>query len=203
MPLATNPSVIALAGPNGAGKSTAGPKLLKQTLGVTEFVNADVIAQGLSGFSPEGAAIAAGRIMLARLKQLARQQRTFAFETTLSGRAYAPWLARLLAEGYQFRLIYLWLASPELALARVADRVRLGGHDIPRKRVVRRYHAGLRNFFDLYRPMATNWRLYDNSAGRSPKLVAAGEGSAVTQVQEESTWRRILRLIEARGESEP
>ena len=196
MSFASNPSVIALAGPNGAGKSTAGPRLLKEALGVYEFVNADLIAQGLSGFSPESMAIAAGRIMLGRLKQLAQQRKTFAFETTLSGRAYAVWLARLLAEEYQFHVIYLWLASPELALARVGDRVRLGGHDIPRKTVVRRYHAGLQNFFDLYRPMATNWRLYDNSAGRFPRLVASGHRSAVTQVDDESTWTLILKLVE-------
>jgi len=193
---AVSPSVIALAGPNGAGKSTAGPKLLKETLGVTEFVNADVIAQGLSGFSPESMAFAAGRIMLGRLKQLAHHRRTFAFETTLSGRAHARWLARLLAEGYQFHLTYLWLASPELALARVADRVRQGGHNVPRATVERRYHAGLRNFFHLYRTMATNWRLYDNSAGRFPRLVAIGHGSAVTEVEDASTWAGIVRSVE-------
>ena len=88
----SSPSLIALAGPNGAGKSTAGPSLLKDTLGVTEFVNADLIAQGLSPFAPEAAAVAAGRVMLARLRDLARRRATFAFETTLAGRAYAPWI---------------------------------------------------------------------------------------------------------------
>src|SRR5262245_60452014 len=99
------PTVIALAGPNGAGKSTAGPRLLRETLGVTVFVNADVIAQGLAAFEPERVAVAAGRLMLARLRELGRQRKTFAFETTLAGRAYAPWLDGLLGQGYEFDLV--------------------------------------------------------------------------------------------------
>jgi predicted ABC-type ATPase len=152
------PSLIALAGPNGAGKSTAGPALLKDTLGVTEFVNADLIAQGLSPFAPETAALAAGRIMLTRLRHLARRRVTFAFETTLAGRAYAPWIARLIDSGYELHLVFLWLRNPELAIQRVADRVRQGGHNVPKEVVRRRYHRGLDNFRRIYRPLATTWR---------------------------------------------
>jgi predicted ABC-type ATPase len=190
------PSLIALAGPNGAGKSTAGPSLLKDTLGITEFVNADLIAQGLSPFAPDRAAVAAGRIMLARLRDLARQRATFAFETTLAGRAYVRWIAGLIDRGYLFHVIFLWLPSPEHAIARVADRVRRGGHHVPDEVVRRRYHGGLRNFFRLYRPMAESWRLYDNTRGVVPHLVARGGRAAATRVFDDLTWRRVTRGIE-------
>lgn len=190
------PSIVALAGPNGAGKSTAGPDLLRETLGLTEFVNADLIAQGLSPFAPDRAAVAAGRIMLQRLRELAQRRATFAFETTLSGRAYAPWIARLAAAGYQFHVTFLWLPSPEQAIARVADRVRRGGHDVPEHVVRRRYHAGLRNFFALYRPMATSWQLYDNATRRLPHLVAGGVGTE-TEVFDSAAWRAVRRQGEA------
>ena len=135
-PLAVHlrPSLIALAGPNGAGKSTAGPAVLKETLGVTEFVNADLIAQGLSPFDPESAAVAAGRIMLERMRDLAERRDTFAFETTLAGRAYANWIEQLIGSGYRFQILFFWLPSAEFAIDRVADRVRLGGHFVPEER---------------------------------------------------------------------
>lgn len=140
------PSIIVIAGPNGAGKSTVAPALLRDTLLVNEYVNADVIAQGLSAFAPESAALRAGRVMLGRLHELAEARRTFAFETTLASRSFAPWLARQKRSGYLVNLVFLYLSSPELARERVAARVRLGGHDIPEKTVERRYTAGLRNF---------------------------------------------------------
>ena len=93
------PHVIVIAGPNGVGKSTTAPAILKDYLGVTEFVNADTIAQGLSAFNPEGAAFHAGRIMLRRLQTLASERRDFAFETTLAARSYAPWLTALKRSG--------------------------------------------------------------------------------------------------------
>ena len=190
------PSLIALAGPNGAGKSTSGPALLKDTLGITEFVNADLIAQGLSPFAPDRAAIAAGRIMLARLRELARKKATFAFETTLSGRAYARWIAKLIESSYHFHVIYLWLPSPEHAIARVADRVRRGGHHVSDEVVRRRYHGGLRNFFRLFRPMARTWRLYDNSRGTEPRLVARGGLAEDTKIVDQQTWQLIKQGIE-------
>lgn len=190
------PSLIALAGPNGAGKSTSGPALLRDTLGITEFVNADLIAQGLSPFAPDRAAIAAGRIMLTRLRQLARKKSSFAFETTLSGRAYARWIAKLLEDGYNFHVIYLWLPSPEHAVARVADRVRRGGHHVRDDVVRRRYYGGLRNFFRLFRPMAKTWRLYDNSRGTEPHLIARGGMTEDTKIFDQQTWQLVKRGIE-------
>src|SRR5947207_12600892 len=112
------PYVIVVAGANGAGKSTAAPYLLRDTLKVAEFVNADAIAVGLSAFRPESVAIAAGRIMLARLKSLAEAREDFAFETTLAGRNFAPWLRELRAVGYRAHLAFLSLPNPDLAVAR-------------------------------------------------------------------------------------
>ena len=157
------PSVIVLAGANGSGKSSLAPSLLRGQLAVSEFVNADVIAQGLSGFNPESVALAAGRVMLNRLHELGRQRVSFAFETTLASRTFVPWLSGLIATGYDFHLVFLWLPAPELAVARVADRVRGGGHRVPEETVRRRYRVGLKNFFRLYRPRTNSWRFYDNS----------------------------------------
>lgn len=126
------PKVVVIAGPNGAGKSTAAPAVLRNTLRVNEFVNADTIAAGLSAFSPDAVAVAvaAGRIMLDRLRDLAGEGRDFAFETTLASMSFAPWLRTLQLRGYAFHLVYLWLPTVELAIARVAERVRRGGHAI-------------------------------------------------------------------------
>lgn len=191
-------SVVALAGPNGAGKSTAGPALLRRTLGITEFVNADVIAQGLSAFDPQAAAFTAGRIMLARLRELASRRVDFAFETTLAGTTYARWLQRLKSIGYRFDLLFLWLPSAEFAVARVADRVRYGGHDVPEATIRRRYRAGLRNFFTRYRPLADSWRLFDNSAP-TPRLIARGSGASTGLVSDAVIWKRISEEAEHGG----
>lgn len=188
-------AVVALAGPNGAGKSTTGPALLKDTLGITEFVNADVIARGLSAFDPEGAAIAAGRVMIARLRELADRRADFAFETTLAGRTHARWIAGLRKRGYNFHLIYLWLPDVDLAVERVRARVALGGHDVPEETIRRRYRAGLANFLDIYRPMAKTWRLYDNSSAGEPLLVAQGTGKRVSDIRDHETWRTIDRRV--------
>ena len=185
------PDVVAVAGPNGAGKSTVGARLLEETLRVRQFVNADDIARGLSGFAPESAAFEAGRVMLRRMHELARRRETFAFETTLSGRGHARLIGELLAAGYTFHLIYLWLESPELALQRVAERVRRGGHGVAAAVVRRRYHRGLRNFRELYRPLATTWRVYDNSAATPARPIAMGSGAEVAEIVDVETWQRL------------
>ncbi|MCY3021273.1 MAG: zeta toxin family protein [Planctomycetota bacterium] len=190
-----SPNVVLLAGPNGAGKSTTAPLLLRGALGVTEFVNADVLARGLSAFAPERVAGTAGRIMLGRLRELAAQRVSFAFETTLASRSFAPWLRELMKDGCRFHLVFLWLPSADIAVARVAERVRLGGHDVPEEIIRRRYTAGLRNFFDLYQPLAATWRIYDNSDVAAPRLIAAGEGMAATRVVDRRTWEHIKRSV--------
>jgi predicted ABC-type ATPase len=186
-----NPHVIVMAGPNGAGKSTTAPMLLKGTLGVTEFVNADVIAQGLSAFQPESAAFHAGRVMLERLHFLAKERVDFAFETTLASRSFAPWIAKLKQSGYTFHLVFLWLPSADFAVARVAERVRMGGHDVPEETIRRRYTKGIENFFRLYRPLSVTWRLYDNSEPSWPRIVADGRGDANETIYDPKTWSLI------------
>lgn len=189
--MAASPNVIVMAGPNGAGKSTAAPALLRGRLAVPHFVNADEIARGLSAFAPETMATAAGRIMLTRLKDLARGRADFAFETTLASRSFAPWLRSLVADGYEFHLVFLWLPSPDLAVARVADRVLQGGHHVPDDVVHRRWAAGLRNFRELYRPLATHWHVYDNRKRDRLRQVARGSGAIVDLIRRPAAWRRF------------
>jgi predicted ABC-type ATPase len=188
----TRPRVVILAGPNGAGKSTTAEEVLRGPLQVEEFVNADVIAQGLSGFAPERVAFESGRIMLARMRALAAKRASFAFETTLASRSFVPWLAKLSAGGYQVHLVFLWLASPEIANARVAERVRRGGHHVPEPVVRRRYFAGIRNFFALYQPLADSWQIINNTA-TLPTNVAEGSRDSAVSIRDPISWAAILR----------
>ncbi len=130
---AEKPTVLIVAGPNGAGKSTLAPVFLRETLSIRNYVNADTIAKGLSAFASEEQAFRAGRIMLARLRDFAAEGRSFAFESTLATRSYAPWLRRLAAGGYHVKVVFLSLRSADLAVARVQARVRAGGHDVGMK----------------------------------------------------------------------
>ena len=189
MTAAISPDVVVLGGPNGSGKTTAAPRLLRGSLRVDEFVNADTLALGLSAFRPEDAAIEAGRVMLARLDYLESQRRSFAFEATLASHALARRLERLRNHGYACHIVYLWLPTVDLAIARVAERVRAGGHDVPSETVSRRFDRGRRNFFTLYLPLATTWRLYNASPIAGPMLIASGgEGKAAT-IRDTKTWR--------------
>jgi predicted ABC-type ATPase len=188
-----SPQVIIIAGPNGAGKTSSSPFLLRNNPSISAFVNADAIAAGLSAFRPETVAIEAGRIMLRRIKDLSDQRESFAFETTLAARAYAPWLRQLRGTGYEFHLLFLWLRTAEVALGRVAERVRRGGHAIPEQEIRRRYQRGLTNLFDLYLPLADTWAVYDNSnAGATPSLIAAGRQEQPQRIAEPDSWRLLL-----------
>jgi len=186
--------VIVLAGVNGAGKTTAARSLLANTLNVLTFVNADVIAQGLCGFAPEKAALQAGRIMLTQLQDLAAQRTDFAFETTLAGRAYAAWLGSLRESGYNVHLFYFWLSSADIAIARVAARVRKGGHHIAESTIRQRYGRSVRNLFELYMPIVTSWKVYDNS--NEVSLIAEGSRGAEPIVHDENVWSRIRSFID-------
>jgi predicted ABC-type ATPase len=184
------PTVFVIGGPNGAGKTTAAMRLVPRSLGLREYVNADAIAVGLSPFNPDRMALQAGRLMIERLAKLARDRTDFAFEATLAGRLFAPMLRKWQTEGYEVHVIYLWLQSVELAIARVAEAVGRGGHDIPVDVIRRRYEAGRRNFVTLYRPIADTWEAYDNS-GTEPVLVAAGGRDEAHLVLVPETWQRI------------
>ena len=139
------PRVILISGPNGAGQSTSAPTLLRGVFDVSHFVNADAIARGLSELAPESVALEAGRVMLMRLDALAAARESFAFETTLASRTFAPRIRSLVAAGYDFYLIYLWVVSPELSILRIQGRVRDGGHYVDDHTVRQRYSRGLRN----------------------------------------------------------
>lgn len=171
---AVAPRVIIIAGPNGAGKTTFAREFLLNEAGCPVFVNADLIAAGLAPFAPETAALQAGRVMLQQLALHAAAGVSFAFETTLSGRAYLRQIMQWQAMGYRVKLIYLLLTNPEEAIARVAQRVRQGGHHIPEHVIRRRLTAGRRNFEQLYAPCVDSWVLYDNS-GATPVLLQWGE----------------------------
>lgn len=195
------PDLVVIAGPNGAGKSTAEPRLIGSKLGIAEFVNADVIAAGLSAHAPESVAIEAGRIMLKRLDELAAAGASFAFETTLASRSFAPRIVRLRRErGYRFHLLYLWLPDPEESVRRVARRVALGGHHVPPDVVRRRYGRGLANFLSLNRPIADAWRLYDNSS--DARLVAMRDVGGAEIVLDAEVWRMVDKTGTAREDEQ-
>jgi predicted ABC-type ATPase len=187
------PDVIVVAGPNGAGKSTLAPALLRDTLHILEYVNADTIAEGLSAFAPEDASFDAGRVMLGRLHELAEEGKDFAFETTLASRFYAGWLQKLQNDsGYRVSVIFLWLRDVELAIERVAARVRIGGHSIPEEVIRRRYDRSTRNFFELYQPVANAWRFFN--AGTNPASeVARYNESDGEAIFDKDLWSQIKK----------
>ena len=192
-----SPCLVVLGGPNGAGKSTAAPALLRDALAVTEFVNADTIARGLSAFDPDAAAIAAGRVMLSRLDELERTRSDFAVETTLANRSLAARIERLRRAGYRVHVVFLWLPSAEMAVARVRERVRAGGHGVPAATIRRRFVRGLKNFFDLYAPLGDEWQLFDNSKSNPYVLAAEGGRGRSTEIRNEAAYRAILQTLEA------
>ncbi len=170
MTLPTDLKVIIIAGPNGAGKTTFAREFLPNEAACPIFVNADLIAAGLAPFAPEAAALQAGKLMLRELERHFVSRQSFAFETTLSGRAYAKSIRRWQAAGYQVELIFLKLNDAEEAIARVEQRVLQGGHHIPDAVVRRRFEQGLINFAQIYRPLVNAWAVYDNS-GEMPLLL--------------------------------
>lgn len=162
--------VVIIAGPNGAGKTTFASEFLPNEADCPIFVNADLIAAGLSPFQPEKVAFKAGRLMLEEINEHFQQRKNFAFETTLAGRTYARMIPGWQKAGYSVKLFFLALPSPEIAMARVAERVRQGGHDVPEKTIRRRFTSGQINFSSLYRGLVDAWALYDN-AGDEPQLI--------------------------------
>jgi predicted ABC-type ATPase len=161
---------IIIAGPNGSGKTTFAREFLPKDGGVIHFINADLLAAGLSPLKPEMAALAAGRLFLAEMDRLAKARVDFSFETTLSGLTHLHRIKSWKSSGYVIEMVYLRLASPQLALRRIASRVRQGGHDVPRPDVLRRFERGWTNFVNFYRLLADSWGVYDNS-GDQPVLI--------------------------------
>ncbi len=183
------PEFYLFGGPNGAGKTTTAIDLLP-SLGCDEFINADLIARGLAPFKPDSVAWRAGVLMMKKLRELAETGVDFGTETTLSARAYVPFIESCRARGYGFNLFYIWLPDAEMAVERVAARVRSGGHDIPPDVIRRRYHAGRRNFNELYRPLADRWAVFDNSQ-RPYQVVAHGGREQECEILLPEVWRAI------------
>ena len=186
-----------IGGCNGAGKTTASYTVLPDVLNCLEFVNADEIARGLSPFNPASVTNAAGRIMVHRIRELLGNGETFAIETTLS-KTYANLVRQAQAKGYLVTLIFFWLRTPELALQRVAERVRNGGHDIPVAITRRRYVAGITNFFEIYSNIVDFWVVYDNSI--IPRILVAHGGKEVpTTVKDEELFTKMKNYVRQRN----
>ncbi|MEZ6143198.1 MAG: zeta toxin family protein [Zavarzinella sp.] len=175
------PTVYVISGPNGAGKTTFATEFLPHFAHCREFLNADLIAAGLSPFHPESQNVRAGRLLLERIAEIREQKLDFGFETTLSGRTYMRVLSDLQTSGYRIELFFLWLPSAEMAVNRVANRVRQGGHNIPVHDIRRRYKAGLRNLFHLYRERVDCFWLYDASS-MNPEPICCEVNGKLTKV---------------------
>jgi predicted ABC-type ATPase len=178
-----------IAGPNGAGKTMASYTILPEIFECKEFVNADEIARGLSPFNSDKVGIKAGRLLLARIKELLDENETFAVETTLATRSYVKLIEKAQKEGYEVILFFLSLNSKELAVKRVETRVEEGGHNIKLDVIKRRYKSGIYNLLDIYIPIVDRWILVDNS-GEEFQIIAQGDQSEVV-IKEKNIWNKI------------
>ena len=188
------PNLYVIAGPNGAGKTTFAGEFLPRYAKCENFVNADLIAQGLSPFSPAAAGIKAGRLLLKQIHEFAQRRADFAFETTLAGKTYIRLLRKLKQQGYVIHLFFLWIPSVELALARIKDRVAQGGHNVPTAEVRRRFGRSVQNFLKVYRPLFDSWTVFDTSTA-PPALLAKEEGGKLTVVDAD-VFARIFKNAE-------
>ena len=183
-----------ISGCNGAGKTTASYTVLPEILDCQEFVNADEIARGLSPFNPESVAVAAGKLMLLRIEELLRKGQTFSIETTLATKSYLHLVHRAQTQGYRVSLLFFWLKTPDLAVQRVAERVRHGGHNIPEDVIRRRYVAGINNLFKLFMDAVDVWDIYDNS--ESPRIqIAYGGKNEEAIIQNKELFNLIKQYV--------
>jgi len=188
-----NKNVYIIAGPNGSGKTTFARKFLPDYAKCSNFINADLIASGLSPFSPAAAAIKAGKLVLEEIKGLSDKGADFAFETTLSGKSYIRFLKKLKEHEYNISIFFLWIQNTDLALTRIKDRVATGGHNVPAVDVRRRFDRGLNNFFKYYKPLADTWLLFNNS-DVVPRLIAR-EKNGMSEVFD----KELFSMITAHG----
>jgi len=170
-----NKHVYIIAGSNGSGKTTFAKTFLPRYAECPQFVNADLIAMGLSPFDPQKAALKAGKLVLQQIIEYSKLGMDFGFETTLSGKSYVRVLQKLHDKGYQLHLFFLWIPTTSLAIARISGRVLEGGHNVPSEDVRRRFSRCIINFFALYKPLMDTWMIFDNS-GTKPELMAQQTG---------------------------
>ena len=185
------PKLYVIAGPNGSGKTTFAEKFLPNYAGCFEFVNADLIAKGLSPFGPSKFVIKAGKLLLGQIADFSKKKVDFAFETTLAGKGYVNIFKQIRRDGYELHLFFLWLPNVKLALARVADRVRKGGHNIPEQDVKRRFNRGIWNLFHIYRELFDTWTVFDNSTTDAEIIVKSERD--ILSVVDELIYKKLLR----------
>ncbi len=187
------PRLYIISGPNGSGKTTASYSLLPELLDCSEFVNSDEFAKHLAPFAPESAYITASRLMLQKVQYLFDRREDFCIETTLATRSLIKTIRKAQQQGYYVTVLYLWLSSPDIAVERVAMRVKAGGHDIPEITIRRRYRMGLNYLFHSYMPVCDKWILADNT---SPPFQIIAEGTKKgLQIRDMSVYVRIRSLV--------
>lgn len=188
--LSGNQTIYILAGPNGAGKTTFAQRFLPDFVKCREFLNADLIAAGLAPFAPDSQALRASQLLLQRMRELAADNVSFGFETTLAGRSYVHYILQWQRQGYRVVLLFLYLESVSLAIDRVAFRVQQGGHSIPIDTIHRRYERGLKNLFSLYLPVVNEAFIY-NASMYSPQFIRQVIDGVET-IHNPVAWNRIM-----------
>ncbi|MCB1085236.1 MAG: AAA family ATPase [Chlamydiia bacterium] len=191
--------ILMMAGPNGAGKTTLTHELIARSPLIYEYLNADEIAKGLAPLHPESVVISASKLMLQRLKELLDLEKNFAFETTASGKNYIRYLKQAKERGFSISLTFIWLSSPEQAIQRVEQRVKQGGHSIPRETIIRRYYSGLRNLLESYLPFCDTALILDNSSKQLPRRIMAhkNEGGSL-QILDPVVWKKLKEVAHGR-----
>lgn len=186
-----------ISGCNGAGKTTASYTILPEIIECKEFVNADEIAKGLSPFQPEKVGFESGRIMINRINELLKENKSFAFETTLSTRSYRNKIIQAKKQGYNVTLLFFWLNNIELAKERVKIRVKEGGHNIPEKVIERRYLKGIYNLFDIYFPIIDGSLIFDNSFGKH-ELIAHKMGTDDLEIIDSEKFKQLKKVYDTK-----
>ena len=184
------PIIYVIAGPNGVGKTTFASRYLPEEIHQLEFVNADLIAKGLSPFAPETVSLEAGRMALLRIRKLVRGQKSFTWETTLSGRSAAVWLREAKNAGYTINAYFLWVHDVEVTMQRIQRRVIEGGHNISMEVSRRRFFKTIQNFFGIYRPLFDSWKLIENDEN-ARRLIAVGKNGRLA-LRDEARFDAIL-----------